>query len=142
MLPLELLCRATPWVLTEEVGRPLESKFLAKKRSYGNWFHKFNTKDQADKYLRTTEAIADFVGVEYGRDMRMLVKHGTEKTFTEPRISRSEDATPGLMEKYKTELGIFHQEKKEFHENKAKVFVIILGQCTHNVKSKLEIELG
>jgi hypothetical protein len=32
--------------------------------------------------------------------------------------------------------------KKEFHENKAKVFVIILGQCTHNVKSKLENELG
>jgi hypothetical protein len=70
--------------------------------------------------------IADFVGVEYGRDMRMLVKHGTEKTFTEPRIPRSDNATTGLMEKYKTELGIFHQEKKEFHENKAKVFVIIL----------------
>ncbi len=93
-------------------------------------------------YLRTTEAIADFVGVEYGRDMRMLVKHGTEKTFTEPRIPRSDDTTPGLMEKYKTELRIFHRDKKEFQDNKAKVFVTILGQCTHNVKSKLENELG
>jgi hypothetical protein len=74
--------------------------------------------------------------------MRMFVKHSTEKTSTGPRIPRSEDATPGLMEKYKTELGIFHREKKEFHENKAKVFVIILGQCTHHVKSKLENELG
>ena len=46
------------------------------------------------------------------------------------------------MEKYKTELRIFHREKKEFQDNKAKVFVIILGQCTHNVKSKLENELG
>jgi hypothetical protein len=46
------------------------------------------------------------------------------------------------MEKYKTELGNFHREKKEFHENKAKVFVIILGQCTRNMKSKLENELG
>jgi hypothetical protein len=63
-------------------------------------------------YLCTTEAIADFVGVEYGRDMRMLMKYGTEKTFTKPRIPRSEDTTPGLMEKYKTELRIFHQEKK------------------------------
>jgi hypothetical protein len=47
------------------------------------------------------------------------------------------------MEKYyKTELGIFHQEKEENHKNKAKVFVIILGQCTYNVRSKLENELG
>jgi hypothetical protein len=69
----------------------------------GELVYKFNTKDQADMYLCTTEAIADFVGVEYGRDMRMLlVKHGTEKTFNEPRIPRSEDITPGLMEKYKT----------------------------------------
>jgi hypothetical protein len=46
------------------------------------------------------------------------------------------------MEKYKTELLIFHREKKEFQDNKAKLFVIILGQCTHNVKSKLENESG
>jgi hypothetical protein len=46
------------------------------------------------------------------------------------------------MEKYKTELRMFHREKKEFQDNKAKVFVIILGQCTHNVKSKLESGLG
>jgi hypothetical protein len=115
---------------------------LGKEEKLGERLYKFNTKDQADMYLLTTEAIADFVGVKYGRDMRMLVKHGTEKTFTEPRIPRSEDTTPGLMEKYKTKLRIFHREKKEFQDNKAKVFVIILGQCTHNVKSKLENELG
>jgi hypothetical protein len=115
---------------------------LGQEEKLGELVYKFNTKDQADMYLRTTEAIADFVGVEYGRDMRMLVKHGTEKTFTKPRIPRSDDTTPILMEKYKTELGIFHQDKKEFQDNKAKVFVIILEQCTHNVKSKLENELG
>jgi hypothetical protein len=117
-------------------------QILGKEEKLGELVYKFNTKDQADMYLRTTEAIADFVGVEYGRDMRMLLKHGTEKTFTEPRIPRSDDTTPGLMEKYKTEHRIFHREKKEFQDNKAKVFVIILGQCTHNVKSKLENELG
>jgi hypothetical protein len=70
-----------------------------KEEKLGELVYKFNTKDQAVMYLRTTEAIADFMGVEYGRDMRMLVKHGTEKTFTEPRIPRSKDATPELMEK-------------------------------------------
>jgi hypothetical protein len=113
-------------------------KVLGKEDKLGELVYKFNTKDQADMYLRTTEAVADFVGLEYGRDIRMLVKHGTEKTFTKPRIPMSNDTTPGLMEKYKTELRIFHWEKKEFQDYKAKVFVIILGQCTHNVKSKLE----
>jgi hypothetical protein len=72
---------------------------IGKEEKLGELVYKFNTKDQADMYLCTREAIADFVGVEYGRDMMMLVKHGTEKTFTEPRIPRSKDTTPGLMEK-------------------------------------------
>jgi hypothetical protein len=98
---------------------------LGKEEKLGGLVYKFNIKDQADMYLRTTEAIINFVGVEYGGDMRMMVKHGTEKTFTEPRIPRSEDTTPKLMEKYKTELRIFHREKKDYQDDKAKAFVII-----------------
>jgi hypothetical protein len=49
---------------------------LGKEEKLGELIYKFNTKYQADMCLRTTEAIADFVGVEYGRaDMRMLVMH-------------------------------------------------------------------
>jgi hypothetical protein len=77
-------------------------QLLGKEEKLGELVYKFNTKDQADMYLCTTEAIVDFVGIQYGKYMRMLVKHGTEKTFTKPRISRSKDTTPGLMEKYKT----------------------------------------
>jgi hypothetical protein len=61
---------------------------LGKEEKFGELVYMFNTKDQTDMYLHTTEAIADFVGVEYGRDMRMLVKRGTEKTFTKPRMPR------------------------------------------------------
>jgi hypothetical protein len=96
------------------VRKTTGEQVLGNEEKLGELVYKFNAKDQADMYLRTTEAIANFVGVEYGRDMRMLVKHGTEKTFTEPRIPRSEDTTPGLMEKYKTELRIFHRKEKEF----------------------------
>jgi hypothetical protein len=91
---------------------------LGKEEKLGELVYKFNTKDQVDMYLRTTEAIAGFVGVEYGRDMRMLVKHGTEKTFTEPRIPRSDGTTPGLMEKYKTELRISTKTRKNFKTTK------------------------
>jgi hypothetical protein len=72
---------------------------LGKEEKLGELVYKFNTKDQADMYLWSKEAIANFVGVEYGRDMRILAKRGTYMTFTKPRIPRSEDATPGLMEK-------------------------------------------
>jgi hypothetical protein len=65
---------------------------LGKEEKLGGLLYKFNTKDQADMYLRITEVIADFVDVEYGRDIRMLVKRGTEKTFTKARIPRSKDA--------------------------------------------------
>ena len=54
---------------------------LGKLEQLGELVYKSNTKDQADMYLRTTEAIADYVGVEYGRDMRMLVKNGTVRTL-------------------------------------------------------------
>jgi hypothetical protein len=89
-------------------------------------------------YLCTTEAIANFVGVEYGRDMRMLVKHGTEKTFTEPRIPRNEDTTPGLMEKYKTELRIFPPREEIISRQQSK------GICYHSrtVHSQCEEQIG
>jgi len=74
---------------------------LGKEVELGNLIYKFNTKDQADMYLRTTE-----VDVEYGRDMRMLVKKSNEKIFTEPLPPRAVTDTtvpaPGRLEKYRT----------------------------------------
>jgi hypothetical protein len=80
---------------------------LGKEEKLGELGYKFNTKDQADMYLRTTEAFADFVGVEYGRDMRMLVKYSTEKTFTEPRIPRSEDAVLAMIKNESGQVRLF-----------------------------------
>lgn len=119
---------------------------LGKEIELGNLIYKFNTKDQADMYLRTTEAIADFVGVEYGRDMRMLVKKSNEKIFTEPLPPRAATDTtvpaPGRLEKYRTELMIYHKDLKTYTEQKAKVFVVILGQCSSEVKNKLVNNVG
>jgi hypothetical protein len=41
----------------------------------GQLVYKSNTKDSADMYIRTTEVVADYIGKEYGKDMRMLVKN-------------------------------------------------------------------
>ena len=121
---------------------------LGKVNNLGELIYKFNTKDQADMYLRTTEAIADYVGVEYGRDMRMLVKKSKDKVFTEPLPPRTAEGTattvpaPGKLEKYRTELMIYHKDQKEYTEQKAKVFVVILGQCSSEVKNKLANDTG
>jgi len=91
---------------------------LGKEVELGNKIYKFNTKDQADMYLQTTEAIADFVGVEYGRDMRMLAKTSNEKIFTEPLPPRAATDTtvlaPGRLEKYCTKLMIYHKDIKAY----------------------------
>jgi hypothetical protein len=125
-------------------GKQVNGKrVLGKLEELGGLVYKFNSKDQADLYLRTTEAIADYVGVEYGRNMRMLVKYGNEATFTKPTAPRqTKDSAPGLLEEYKTELGIYHKKMDEYKEQKAKVFVIILGQCTPSLKSKLANDAG
>jgi len=119
---------------------------LGKEIELGNLIYKFNTKDQADMYLRTTETIADFVGVEYGRDMRTLVKKSNEKIFIEPLPPRAATdmivPAPGRLEKYRTELMICHKDMKAYTEQKAKVFAVILGQCSSEVKNKLVNNVG
>jgi len=107
----------------------------------GNLICKFNAKVQADVCLRTAEAIADFVGVERGGDMRMLAKKSNEKIFAEPLPPRAATDTtvpaPGRLEKCCTELMICHKDMKACTEQKAKVFAVILGQCSSEVKKKV-----
>jgi len=107
----------------------------------GNLIHKFNAEDQADVHLRTAEAIADFAGVEHGRDIRTLAKKSNEKIFAKPLPPRAAtDATvpaPGRLEKCHTELMICHEDMKAHTEQEAKVFEMILGQCSSEVKNKL-----
>jgi len=112
----------------------------------GNLIHKFNAEDQADMCLRIAEAIADFAGVECGTDMRMLAKKSNEKIFTEPLPPRAATDTTvpaqGRLEKHCTELMICHKDMKACTEQKAKVFVVILGQCSLEVKNKLVNNVG
>jgi hypothetical protein len=48
--------------------------------------YKIHTNDQADVYIRTTEAIAEHAGVEYGFDLRIFVKYQKEAVFTKPKF--------------------------------------------------------
>jgi hypothetical protein len=114
---------------------------LGKTTELWEFVYKSHTKDQADMYLRTTEAIADYVGVEYSRDMRMLVKKGTTKTFTKPIPPKGSSPPAAELEEYKIDSAIHRKAVKEYNDHKAKVFVVILGQCSPQLKSRLVNEI-
>jgi hypothetical protein len=52
------------------------------------------------------------VGVEYSKNMRMLVNRGTEKTFTKPSHPKSKEPSGGELEEYKMELSIHHKARR------------------------------
>jgi hypothetical protein len=57
------------------------------------------------RFTRTTQAIADYVGREYSKEMRLLVKNQKENEPKEPGIpvmpGKGEAKSPFMMKKYK-----------------------------------------
>jgi hypothetical protein len=105
----------------------------------GNNVYQYKTQDQGDSFTRTTEAIADYVGREYSKEMRSLVKNQKENEPREPVMPDKEEAkSPFVMKKYRTELKQYYFKKEKYEEHKAKIFVIVKGQCTLNMKNKVE----
>jgi hypothetical protein len=135
---------------TRQTGR----QALGKTEELGEFVYKIGSGDQADTFIHTTEAIADYAGVNYGWEMRMLVKTRREAVFTKPTMptvakvtTRSQagaetevsgSASSAQVADYKVELDNYHRDTRAYRENKAKVFVVILGQCTVAVMSWLE----
>jgi hypothetical protein len=105
----------------------------------GNNVYQYGTRDQGDRLTRTTEAIADYVGREYSKEMRLLVKNQEENEPKEPVMPDKEEAKlTFVMKKYETELKQYYFKKERYEEHKAKIFVIVKGQCTLNMKNKVE----
>jgi hypothetical protein len=44
----------------------------------GNNVYQYGTRDQGDRFTRTTKVIANYVGREYSKEMRLLVKNQKE----------------------------------------------------------------
>jgi hypothetical protein len=105
-----------------------------------NNIYQYGAQDQGDRFTRTTEAIADFVGREYSKEMRLLGKNQMETEPKERVMPDKEEAKlPFVMKKYKTELKQYcFKNKERYEEHKSKIFVIVKGQCTLNMKKKVE----
>jgi hypothetical protein len=53
-------------------------------------------------------------------------------------LDKEEAKLPFMMKKYEIELKQYYFEKERYEEHKAKIFVIVKGECTLNMKNKVK----
>ena len=70
----------------------------------GGNVYAYGTRNQGDLYVKTTEAIAAYVGKKYDKSMWDLVKNGNEYQSREPEEPKGRDVSPYKMKKYEKEL--------------------------------------
>jgi hypothetical protein len=64
-------------------------------------FTNMELESRVKRFTRTTEAIANYVGREYSKEMRLLVKNQKENEPKEPVMPGKEEAkSPFMMKKY------------------------------------------
>ena len=102
--------------------------------------YSYGTHDQVAKFMKTTEAIAEYTGTTYkhGKEMWTLIQDKQEPTFTEPSPPADDKVSRAGMEKYKMLLRMYIDEEKEYKRDKAKVFRVIMSQCMPAMKHKVE----
>ena len=90
-----------------------------------------------NKFIKTTEKIADYVGRELGKPMSDLVT-GKDNPPKEPEaLPASVKKDSHESRKWDKDYDHYLRQKDIYELNKGKVFVIIKGQCTLAVKNKL-----
>jgi Zinc knuckle len=92
---------------------------------------------QVEKYLKTTEAIAEYAGKTYGREMWMLVQEREETKFNEP-VDPGDKASRAQVEKYKMLIKAAADDEKEYKRHKHQLFRTIIGQCVPTMRNKLK----
>jgi beta-galactosidase beta subunit len=76
------------------------------------------------------------VGKEFGHEMRMLVIHSKETTFTIPSLAATATKQEELM--WSKDYDLYLKKKTKYEDEKAKVFAIKLSHCDEPMKNKVE----
>jgi hypothetical protein len=61
-----------------------EEPMVGAMEAFRSLIYKINSKDAAEIYMKTAEAIVDHVTITYGKDMTNLVKYGVDCHFEMP----------------------------------------------------------
>lgn len=108
-----------------------------KKASYQGHTHKNDkylkyitgTKDQGEMFHRTTEQIAQAMGLEYGIDMQTLIEDRTEKVFVTPEKGTG----TGAAEVLRAEVAEMVKEQRIYKREKGLVFAEICKRCSESL---------
>ena len=97
---------------------------------------------QVDQYTQTTKAIGEYVGRVYGREMLQLVMHLKECAPKEPVYPTGNTITERDKAVWGKQYDLYLKKQEQYDDYKAKVFTIVLGQCTKAMKNKVEGTTG
>jgi hypothetical protein len=98
--------------------------------------------NQAAKYTKTTKAIAEHVGQEFGYEMRALVLNGKDGPPAEPEYPDGETPTEKEKSVWLKQYDLYLKKLDRYQTDKAKVFTIVLGQCEKAMKHRIEASSG
>ena len=81
-------------------------------------------------------AVGEFVGKEYGQEMKMLVSQGKETAYTAPTLGDEPMQKEELA--WGKDCNMYLKKKDWCDEQKAKVFATICGHCDEVMKNRVE----
>ena len=91
-----------------------------------------------DKHAKTTRAIAEYVGKKFGHEMMILVLHQEETVYTVPVLTENASRQDELM--WSKDYDLYLKKKNQYDQDKARVFMIVLGQCDETIKNRIEAD--
>ena len=111
-------------------------------KELGENIYVINNPGQADKYIKTTEAIINYIQKTYknGDDLKKALKNEEEFDFgkVEPEAPPTIDTSTPSGFKYKLAMEAFFKRQTQYITNKSNAHALIYGQCTLAVKNKLQ----
>ena len=112
-------------------------------KELGDNIYVVNQSGQTDKFIKTTEAVLNYIQKTYkhGEDIKKALKQESDYDFSliEPQIVGNKiDTTTPEGFKYKLKMEQFFKRQDQYDTNKSNAHGLIYGQCTQAVKSKLQ----
>jgi len=99
----------------------------------------FGRPEQVPIYLQSVKKLADCAGAKMNNNMHKLLKKKVEATFPKPKAP-GKDPAKHVVDEHRELMKRKLDKEHEHNEDKAKLFRIIMTQCSPEMKDKLEAQ--
>jgi len=95
----------------------------------------------ADTYVRTTQAVGIYMGsnCKFGMDIKSVIDNMRKPTYTLPTDLDPTTATEAEKMEFKALVEGIARQKGTLEENIGKLFSVVLGQCTEQLRERIKI---